>query len=93
MHEGLEVIPLPWVFRIEEFEHLDNECFIQAFANVLRINLMGHDKLQKQFVDYLIMRPCFFKVGFIFVGIEGWCLGHWGTSTQGSEYVLANSFH
>ena len=85
VQQRLEVVALPRVFWVEQLEQLQNERVGEGFSDFARVHFVVHDESEEQFVDHLVVGPCFFQIWLIFIRIKSWSFLLGRPSSQSSK--------
>jgi hypothetical protein len=70
MHNGLQIISFPWIFRIEKLHVLFKEFSAYRPSHNFTGDIRTHHKLQKEFIHQLKMRPSFLKMGLVLIWVN-----------------------
>ncbi len=54
----LEKVPLSWVFRIEEFEEIEDEGLIDIPLSEVGVEVGALDETKEEFINNLEVGPC-----------------------------------
>mmetsp|Transcript_30544 Transcript_30544/g.73209 ORF Transcript_30544/g.73209 Transcript_30544/m.73209 type:complete len:292 (-) Transcript_30544:350-1225(-) len=84
--DGLQIVTLSWILRIEEIQELEHEGVVNEPFRDLRVHVIGYHKPKEELVHNLQVRPG---------GLEGWlillvieqCIGILVHRRQGAENV------
>ena len=69
MHDGLKIVSLPWILRVEQLKVLLQELGADGPSHRLTWNVGAHHELQEELVHQLEMGPRFLKVGLVLIGV------------------------
>ena len=70
VHDGLQVVALPWIFRVKQLEQLNNECLGDMGGHDLGWDLGTHHELEEKLVHQLEVGPRPFEMRLIFIGVD-----------------------
>ena len=70
MQNGLKVITLTWVLRVEQLKKTAYKALRNILSHYFIWYVTWHHEFQEKFINQLKMRPCLFKVRLVFVRVD-----------------------
>ena len=70
MQDGFQVVTLSGIFAIEQLKEAIDKGSTDAFDDHVVAQVGRQDELKKKLINELQVRPCFFQMGFVFIGID-----------------------
>mmetsp|Transcript_13315 Transcript_13315/g.39612 ORF Transcript_13315/g.39612 Transcript_13315/m.39612 type:complete len:303 (+) Transcript_13315:741-1649(+) len=70
VQDGLEVVALARVLRVEELDEVQAEGLVHVALGHLGVDLLGHDEAQEELVDHLQVRPRRLHHGLVLIRVE-----------------------
>ena len=70
MEDSLQVVPLPWILRIEQLQELGDEAIRDVGTHDLSGYLLWHHVLQEKLIYQLQVWPSLLKVGFVLIWVN-----------------------
>lgn len=84
MEGCLEEVALAWVFRVEEFEKVEDERLVNIALGEVGVEVWAFNEAEEEFVDDLEVGPGELEDGFVFFWVEGvtcW-VDRWGYRSE-----------